>query len=437
MYVINLDEKKWYEFGGEKYAEDIINDMFKAYFQRTYRESTVKSLLKDMWENIEIKIPKQVIFLWKDKILYYIAEAENKNETENEYEGEDEYEDEDEDRFMRFEIAPRCLFKIKKDTHKVLKECFEECNEKFVRIIQNVTSETGWESTSFTMMNLRYEKDWRDIKWKCEDLKETLRNKQQNFESFVGKSLKEELCKEVVSKMLKQYRKILLDSNPIMFITNANTEEIYAIDNELVTKRVSFFSIQEDLESIISEILPSDYEFLVNRIYNYITFPKEKIPAQIRIKKVTENGLIGFIYGKKETFPIVRSVNGEYFTIITIKPNENNWSAKERLCFSYDYDISIKSTICNYIIGEIDKSILPVYGYIEKVGEIYKINDMYSGEDLELNRVYILENGEIYDVFDCTKDSVISESEGKKIKKFYRGEKNKLHYAFFEVIFKS
>ena len=235
MYVINLDEKKRYEFGGEKYAEQIMNDMFKAYFARTYQESTVEALLKDMWKYVEIQIPKKVIFLWKDEKLYYIAEAENKSETGNEYEDEDEdeYEDEDEDEyedengFMRFEIAPRCFFKIKKDVHKVLKECFEECNEKFARTIQNITSETVWESTSFSIVNLRYEKDYcGHIKWKCEDLEETSRNKQRNFESFVGKSLKEKLCEEVAFKMLKQYRKILLENNPIMFMTNAYTEEV-------------------------------------------------------------------------------------------------------------------------------------------------------------------------------------------------------------------
>ena len=59
MYVINLDEKKLYEFAGEKGAEEIMNDMFEEYFQRTYQESTVKSLVEDMWKHIEIKIPKK------------------------------------------------------------------------------------------------------------------------------------------------------------------------------------------------------------------------------------------------------------------------------------------------------------------------------------------------------------------------------------------
>ncbi len=430
MYVINLDEKKRHEFDGGKYAEEIMNDMFKAYFQRTYQESTVEALLEDMWENIEIKIPKQVIFLWKDKKLYYISEAENKSETESEYEDEDEYEDE----FMWFEIAPRCFFKIKKDAHKVLKECFEECNEKFARIMQNITSETGWISTSFTMMNLRYEKDWGHIKWKCEDLKETLRNKQRNFESFVGKSLKEKLCEEVAFKILKQYRKILLENNPIMFITNANTEDIYAIDNELVVKRVLFVSIQEDLESIVGEILPTDYEFLVNRIYNYIIFPKEEIPAQIRIKKVTKNGLSGVFYEGKETFPIVRSKTGQYFTIVTIKPNEYKRSVEARLGDS----VTIESTICNETIGEIDESILPEYGYIEKVGNSYCIPyGTYHTRNIDFNKIYLFEKNECTEVFDCGYDGNVSETEAKKIEEFYKERENHVHYAFFKVFFKS
>lgn len=434
MYVINLDEKKRYEFSGEKYAEQIINDMFKAYFQRTYQKSTVESLLKDMWKNIEIEIPKQVIFLWKDEKLYYIAEAENKNETENEYEDEDEYED----GFMRFEIAPRCFFRIKKDTHKVLKLCFEECNEKFARTMQNITSEAGWKSTSFTMMNLRYKHSWEHIKWICEDLKESLKNKQRNFESFVGKSLKEELCEEVAFKMLKQYRKILLENNPIMFMTNAYTEEMYAIDNELTAKRVVFFSIQEELEAIVGEILPSDYEFLVNRIYNYITFPKEEIPPQIRLKKVTKNGSSGVIYGEKGTFPIVESKEGKYFTIVTIKPNEKMDRVKERIGSA----VSIKSnelivTDSISIIRKIDKSILPEYGYIEVVDNCYTIShgSYTSQEKSNFNHIYLFENNKCKEVFDCKYGCItVSETEANKIKEFYKEEKDRVHYACFQII---
>ncbi len=435
MYVINLDEKKLYEFAGEKGAEEIMNDMFKAYFQKTYQESTVKSLVKDMWEHIELKIPKKVeVFLRKDKMLYYIG-VENADEDENKHEDEDEYEDE----FVRFEVAPRFFFKMKKDAHKVWKKCFEECNEKFARTMQNITSETGWESTSFTIMNVRCRKYPICIQCKCEDFEDILKDKQQNFEKFVGKSLKEEkLCKEVALKMLKRYRKILLENNPIMFITNAETEEIYAIDNKLVAKRVPISSIQEDLETIVSEILPSDYDFLVNRIYNYLVFPKEEISAQIRIKKVNDNGLSGVIYVEKETFPIVRlkQVCSEehYFTIVPIKPNENKRSFKERLLGS---SISLKPTICKDIIAEIDASILPEYGYIEVVSKKYYY--YYYGNNkisTGFNQVYILENGVMHDVFGY-KTNKINEEDNKKIKEFYKREKNSVHYAFFEVIFKS
>ena len=435
MYVINLDEKKLYEFAGEKGAEEIMNDMFEEYFQRTYQESTVKSLVKDMWNHIEIKIPEKVeVFLKKDKMLYYIR-AENANEDENKHEDEDEYEDE----FVRFEVAPRAFFKIKKDAHKVWKKCFDECNEKFARTMQNITSETGWKSTSFTIMNVRCRKYPICIQCKCEDFEDILKDKQQNFEKFVGKSLKEEkLCEEVAFKILKQYRKILLESNPIMFITNAETEEIYAIDNELVAKKVVFFSMQEELDSIVGEILPRDYGFLVNRIYNYIILPKEEIPAQIRIKKVNDNGLSGVIYVGKEIFPIVRFKNvyseEYYFAIVPIKPNENKRSVEERLLGS---SISLKPIICKDIIAEIDASILPEYCYIEDVSKKYYY--YYYGNNkisTGFNQVYILENGVMHDAFGYNTNK-INEEDNKKIKEFYKREKNSVHYAFFEVIFES
>lgn len=440
MYVINLDEKKLYEFAGEKGAEEIMNDMFEEYFQRTYQESTVKSLVEDMWKHIEIKIPKKVeVFLLKDEMLYYI-EAENADEDENKHEDEDcEYEDE----FVRFEVAPRSFFKIKKDVHKVLKKCFDECNEKFTKIMQNITSETGWKSISFIMVNVRCTKYPVRMQCRCENLEEILKGKQQNFEKLVGKYLKEEkLCKEVALKMLKRYREILLENNPIMFITNSETEEIYAIDNKLVAKRVSFSSIEEYLEKIVGEILPSDYEFLVNRIYNYIVFHKEEIPAQIRIKKVTKNGrLIGFIYGIKEKFPIVKSEDGEYFTIITIKPNEKMERVKERFGSSVSIETNELIVTDNIsIIGEIDENIFPEYGYIEVVGNCYNICDDIDHpfschkRESNFNHILLFENNECKEVFDCPGMNV-SETEANKIKEFHRQEKNRIHYAFFQTHF--
>ena len=434
MYVINLDEKELYELGGEKGAEDIMRDMFITYFSRTYQESTVKSLVQDMWEHIKIEIPEKVeVFLWKDKMFYYI------DADKDEYEDEDEYED----KFVRFEIAPRCFFKIKKDAHKVFKRCFDECNEKFAKIMQNISPETGWKSTSFTIMNVRCRKYPTCIQCRCEDLEDILKDKQQNFVKFVEKSFKEKkLCEEVTFKILKQYRKILLENNPIMFITNAETEEIYAIDNKLVAKRVSIFSIEDYLETIFSEILPSDYDFLINRIYNYLVSPKEEISAQIRIKKIKKNGLSGVIYVGKERFPIVKYKDvlyKEYFyTIVPIKPNEDKNKAEER----FGKSISLKATVCKNIIDEIDASILPEYCYIEDVSEHYYYYcrgyfDRYDKMITNFNQVFILENGRMKDAFGYDDTYEIKEHDLGKIKEFYKREKNSVHYAFFKVIFKS
>ena len=335
MYLINLDENKRYEFEGEKYAEDIMYNMFFEYFERTYTEDAASNFSDDIWENVKMQIPKYVMFLKKDKMLYYIEIIENTDK--------DEYEDE----FVRIEIAPRSFFKIKKNVHRVLKECFDECNRKFEKTMQNISSETGWKSTTFTMMNLRYDEESEQYeKWKCEDLQKHLIDKQKNFKKFArGGGLKGRLCEEVVSNILEKYRNILLANNPIMFITNVNTEEIYSVDKDLVAKKISFFSIREYLEEIIGEILPRDYDFLVNRIYNYIIFPKEGIPAQMRIKKVNKNGLSGVFYGEEETFPIVRSKRGNYYTIIPIKSNEDNvYKIRQRFGYCSSSPISLKNS---------------------------------------------------------------------------------------------
>ena len=91
---------------------------------------------------------------------------------------------------------------------------------------------------------------------------------------------------------------------------------------------------------------------------------------------------------------------------------------------------------CLDMFTKIDKSFLPESGYIEDYTE-------YITENLEGNFIYSLKNGELYEVFKKVTKSIydpqtdryrymylVNSNEYKEIKKFYKEEENKLHYAF-------
>ena len=84
MLVINLDEKKLYEFDEEiscskvmfsKFTlspnlENLIYNMIFKYFYENYSEDYVETLYKNMLENIKITINENSIFYFQKK--YYI-----------------------------------------------------------------------------------------------------------------------------------------------------------------------------------------------------------------------------------------------------------------------------------------------------------------------------------------------------------------------------
>ena len=132
MLVINLDEKKLYEFDEEilcskvmfsKFTlspnlENLIYNMIFKYFYENYSEDYVETLYKNMLENIKITINENSIFLFSKKVLYYMVIDENG--------------------LIQFVTPPENFIKLKKDVKKVYKNCFDECNANLTKIMQNI-----------------------------------------------------------------------------------------------------------------------------------------------------------------------------------------------------------------------------------------------------------------------------------------------------------
>lgn len=447
MLVINLDEKKLYEFDEEiscskvmfskftlsPYLEKQIYNMIYTYFYENYSEDYVETLYKNMLENIKITINENSIFLFSKKVLYYI--------------------DIDENGLIQFVTPPENFIKLKKDVKKVYKNCFDECNANLTKIMQNINLEAGWKVSTFDTMYLGIRKDYSSdalhirYKYYYEDLEFSLAKKKNFFIDEFKVYLKERLCIELSSEVLDLYTNILLKNNPIIVITNFDNGATCTLDNSFRKENVSFFSILTDLENIISDFIPDNKSIpLINNIYNNIIYPNRKFPKYIRLKNITKYGLSGYLYTNEKIYPLIMPFGYkglvEFLTIIEIESNESMLS----IIHSGRYTPKIGSRTprlkatevfyCLDMFTKIDKSFLPESGYIEDYTE-------YITENLEGNFIYSLKNGELYEVFKKVTKSIydpqtdryrymylVDSNEYKEIKKFYKEEENKLHYAF-------
>ena len=197
MILLNINERKWYVHK-EGFAEDVINDMFKEYFNELYQEDAMKWRIKEMWEKISIKIPKQAVFVEKDSILYSVNSD------------------------LNFKVVPEEFFEIDEVSHPVLIECFKKCYPEFKNLMKDYRSwkdeqndsirQTDSIANIYLKTSIKYIPD-------IESLSETLNNAEYAFGRILEVSLKPKISEQVCNKIVKIYESSLLQSNPIMLIT--------------------------------------------------------------------------------------------------------------------------------------------------------------------------------------------------------------------------
>lgn len=286
MILLNINEEKVYSYK-EGFIEIILNEMFGEYFNELYQESVAKIRTKEIWREISMEIPERAIFVEKDTILYTLS------------------------RDLKFEVVPKEFFKMKRVSHNIFFECFTKCYSKFKSFLENYrecADEQIIEGVS-NVYNIYLDT------LKVEDLSKTLRNAENVFADILGITLKEKLINIVLPKIVTEYERVLLKEKPIMLITKEHSEfeKVYAVMGDLSTKEVDYSIMEEELENIISEVIPEDTDFLVNRLYNFIISHNMEVRSCIRITEIKKEGLIAKIFSNEGSIPIVGDLDMKTF----------------------------------------------------------------------------------------------------------------------------
>lgn len=294
MIILNIDEKRWYSYK-KGFAEDVINDMFKEYFNELYQENAAKRRVKEIWEKISTKIPKEAIFVEKDSVLYSVTSD------------------------LKFEVTPKDFFEIDEVSHPILIECFNHCYLKFRGLIENYKDWNGEDSDVSlgkidTMINVYW------IVSQCvvaqfETLPETIKYARDKFEKILSISLKSKMCNQICSKISDMYESVILQSNPIMLMTKieGDIQKIYAVTSNLEMEEVTFSLIERELEETIHEVIPEDTDYLVNRIYNFMMLPLKGMEPYIRINRIQKSGINATLFLRDKEIPVVSDLEWDYF----------------------------------------------------------------------------------------------------------------------------
>lgn len=428
MILLNINERKWYVHK-EGFAEDVINDMFKEYFNELYQEDAMKWRIKEMWEKISIKIPKQAVFVEKDSILYSVNSD------------------------LNFKVVPEEFFEIDEVSHPVLIECFKKCYPEFKNLMKDYRSwkdeqndsirQTDSIANIYLKTSIKYIPD-------IESLSETLNNAEYAFGRILEVSLKPKISEQVCNKIVKIYESSLLQSNPIMLITKtySDIQKIYAVTDNLDVEEVTYSLIERELEEIIHEVVPKDTDFLVNRIYNFMMLPLSCVEPCIRINKVQDIGLNATIFLEEKDIPVVCDFYLRNFYAF-LKMEHNNCkdfptSKKIRYKNNGIYVKAIQPEIGVEELQKINKTMFDNMScYVEYPGRTYKIfvyNRRYERQETNTHRniLYKMNKGKIEKLFKMVEFDRES-SEYKEFEKIIGEEASKAKkqgcYVFWQIAF--
>lgn len=426
MILLNINEKQWY-IHKEGFAENVINDMFKEYFNELYQEDAVKWRISEIWEKISIKIPKQSVFVEKDSILYSVSSS------------------------LEFELAPEDFFEIDEVSHPILIECFEKCYAEFKNLMKNYRNwneKNDSDSRKTDSIANVYLQTAKSYVPRIESLARTLHRTKHTFSQILNVSLKPKMCAQTCPKIAEVYENALLQSNPIMLITKTtyHTQKIYAITENLEVEEVTYSLIERELEEIIHEIVPEDTDFLVNRIYNFMMLPLSEVKACIRINKVQEEGINATMFLEEKDIPVVCNFNlKSFYAFLRINHNEG-FPVNKKIRYHRDKvcvePISPRSGVEK--LQSVNKTMFDEMScYVEFAGKKYKTynySSTYGSHECSTrhNILYKIKNGKVENVYEDTRIREDS-SEYQKFKAIIEkeGEKasNQGSYSFWEITF--
>lgn len=425
MIFLNINEGKWYSHKG-KFAEEVINDMFKEYFEELYQEDAVKWRIDEIWEQISIKIPKRAVFVEKDSILYSVTSD------------------------LEFKVAPEDFFEIDEVSHPVLIKCFEKCYPEFKKMMKNYRDWDGEENRNLrkkgSIANIHLGTSMIDVP-KIEYLSNTLNNIKCKFGQILQVSLKPKMCDELTPKIVELYKNTLLQNNPIMLITKVDYRsiKIYAVTDNLEVEEVTYSLMERELEEIIHEVVPEDTDFLVNRIYNLMILPFRHVQPCIRINKVQDTGLINAtLFLKENDIPVVCDYKlEEFYTFLKITHDEG-FPIDKFIRYHNDM-ICAESMEPNSGMKELQRVNQTMFDemscYVEYPGQKY--TSSWDCDDplgsTPYSRLYKLEDGIIQEVYEH-RHVHIRGSEYTRFKKIMEEEGENAEsqgtYAFWKITFK-
>lgn len=418
MVVLNINEKQWYIY--EKgFAEDVINDMFKEYFDELYQKDAVERRLIEIWKRISMKIPERAILVEKDSVLYSVTSD------------------------LEFEVTPEDFFEIDEVSHPILIECFNCCYTKFKNLLKNYKN---WNDKSDTKLRETdiipnvYLGTQNHYTPYIESLSNTLEIKKTSFEKILSISLKNKMCEQVCPKILKVYESAILQSNPIMLITKTDfifgckvgIQKIYAVTDDLKVQEVTYSLIERELDEIIHEVVPEDTDFLANIIYNFIMLPLKKAEPFIRINKVQNNGLNATIFLREKEIPVVCSLSMSDFYTFLKNGEKSDFPTDSRI--RYDYERIIEDPISpKQGMNEFTKINKEMFNgmvcYVEDKGKSAYI---YGSEE-RYNFLYQIKNGKIEEIYNSYEMITKNSDEYKKIKEETEKVKKQGSYSFWKL----
>lgn len=431
MILLNINEAKCYIYK-EGFAEDIINDMFKDYFDELYQEDTVKWRIDEMWEKILIKIPKRAVLIEKDSILYSVNSD------------------------LKFKIAPEDFFEIDEVSHPVLIDCFNKCYSEFKNLIENYrlwSDKKGNIGTQTTDSIANIFLGTSGVyKPHIESLSETLNRAELRFNKILDISLKPKMANQICPKIVKTYESSLLQINPIILITKTDsyTQKIYAVADNLEVEEVTYSLIERELEEIIHGVVPKDTEFLVNRIYNFMMLPLTymRVKPYIRINRVHDTTLNATIFLKTMDIPVICNLDfKEMYAFLKVKANREGFPYSEEIRYGEYKNVNVESMkpeIGVKIFSKINKSMFDDMScYVEVPGKRYIeyiiANSTLQRSYSDYNILYKMDKGKLEIVY----GNYETEKHTPKHEKFkgimdaeYSKVKKQGSYAFWKITFK-
>ncbi len=289
MKIFNLDEKAVYTSTPDLFAEDFIEELVKKYFSALYQEETKQDMVNEMlYKEISYNIDRMAYFIEKDSKMYMLTYNYNSRSG------------------LKLKLVPEDFYNLKRnDAHHIFFECFERCYGEFKEEIKNYKSKWKKKIYKEKIIGNIYWKDnhpklyQRDIP-RFEEYTTYLRKVRNKIREILSISLKS--VDKTLSKIMELYEELILENNEGLIITidKSPYQKKYAVTKDskgLKFQEITYSLIENDLERIINQILPIDFEYLVNRIYNYFVMPlATNLKPYMRINQLTEKSVSVTVY---------------------------------------------------------------------------------------------------------------------------------------------